>query len=179
MILTDEEVENRLESTDNLINRLSSRVVHRIPHRETDNRGHIGNRIRELIGHAASNGLDSQHSIAETFGVSVGTVSNSSKGMVGSRLDPKLMEKVKAREEKQDTAHDEALDLMVNCITGIKEKLAVNNDIKPEKLSRIASDMSKIVGVIRGENDTKVPRMNVIIYKPEVRSEKDYDYIDA
>jgi hypothetical protein len=179
MILTDEEVETRLESTDNLINRLSNRSIQHIAKRETDNPGHLGNRIRELIGHVANNGPESQQAIADTFGVGKATVNHASRGLIGNRLDSDLAEKVRAREDKQDTAHDEALDLMVNCITGIKKKLIDDTNIKPEKLSRIASDMSKIVGIIRGENDTKTPRMNVIIYKPEVKNEKDYDYIDA
>lgn len=181
MLLEDHEVDSRLNSNENLISLLEVRkgvtILPTNPPLKKEGDTTVPPKVRELIGRLGNMG-DSSSNISELFGVSSKTVESASKGLIGNRFDADLAIKVKARDEKIESAHEEALDLMVSCITNLKGKL--NEVGKPEKLSRIASDMSKIISNLKDNGgDNSVRNTQVIVYAPQVSKESDYETINV
>lgn len=191
--MDDSEVLTRLESPDNLMNRLKDiteeKVKEVLPVRVepiNPTRGKRGEavpeKVRELIGSIANESEEDQKEIASTFGVTQALVSQTSRGMVDSRLDGKLAETVRtAREKKEDSAHDLALDAMVASLAGVSIKAASIED--PIKQAKLAESMSRIVGNIKGRNaedaSTKVA-VQVVLFQPNrMRTEDEYEKVIA
>lgn len=198
MILTDEESNARLGSKGNLVNILkdlaedsnnpnqSNPNVQVIPLKEGGRK--LGDvaipvALRSLIGRVAVQGDETQRDIAQAFGISQPSVGFYANGLAGDRIDHEISEDIaEARGIKSNNieeAHNQALDAMVGAIGGIKDRLLDPDQlaaIKTRDLSRIASDMNKIVSGAKQEagviNNTKV-----IVYAPLQRREDQYETI--
>lgn len=181
MILSESEVNERLDSTSNLMIRLkslSNRVEHRIIPQggRTEGSVNIPPMVRELIGSLANEGNDTQSEIAEAFGVSQPTVSGSSRGLVGLRKEDGLREKV--TETKINDAHDLALDAMVSSLTKLGGKMEEVED--PMKLAKIASEMSKITANIKPKDAPSATNVQVVLFAPNrMKRENEYESIPA
>lgn len=194
MIISDEEAQGRLDSSENLASRLVE--VRKI--REGGRR--LGNTnvppaLRSLIGSIAVQGEENQSDIARAFGVSQPSISGYANGLIGDRRESEIEEAIeKVEERKQETAklpdssldeaHQMALNVMMKSLTGLGEKLAdeeIMKSMKPKEVSRIASDMSKIVSVATGQDkqSSVVNNTKVIVYAPQQRKETSYEIIDA
>lgn len=192
MILSDDEASARLASAGNLSNQL---VEIRKLKEGGKKLGQVSVplALRSLIGSLAVQGNENQSDIAEAFGVSQPSVSAYSRGLVGDRLDADLMQNKVATEESIeeekkatiDLAHQEALDVMMLSLKGITAKMKDPEEVglmKPKELSRIATDMSKIVSVATGQDKDKgnvINNTKVIVYAPQQRREDSYDVIEA
>ena len=179
--MSDSEIAERLESPNNLMNKLVE--IRKMGDDRGKRGGDIGVRMKELIGGLANESKENQTAIAEVFGVGQSVVSESSRGLVHTRFDKSLAEKVgsnKATEKKLETAHELALDAMVESLTAITpEKL--NSIDKPERLARIAESMSRIAGTIRGNNEeakgNKVA-VQVVLFQPRgLKKEEEYETV--
>tara|TARA_R110000868_G_scaffold16913_1_gene74922 strand:- start:628 stop:1206 length:579 start_codon:yes stop_codon:yes gene_type:complete len=192
MILSDDEASARLVSPSNLSNQL---VEIRKMKEGGKKLGQVAVplALRSLLGSLAVQGNENQSDIAKAFGVSQPSVSAYSRGLVGDRLDQDLMHNRIETEESVavttkaniDTAHQAALDVMMLSLSGLTNKMQDPEEaalLKPKELSRIATDMSKIVSVATGQDKDKNSVINntkVIVYAPQQRKEDSYDFIDA
>lgn len=177
MILKDEEVDLRLNSSGNLLNQLKDRLIVRpMPNGgRTAGSTSIPPLVRELIGSFDS---ESQVSVAEAFNVSQPTVSGASRGLVGDRK-----EFDKKTETRIDEAHELALDCLMNSLKDMKpalDKSRLEGSLSPVKLSKIATDMSKIVSSIKGDKNAGITNnTQVIIMAPPQKKLSDYDFIEG
>lgn len=183
MVMTDEEVDARLNSADNLAKRLV--VLSLAKKHEGD--VSIPTEVKKLIGVLAQ-GDESQASIGRAFGVSQVTVSHASRGLVGSRHDEDLSKAIadgkadrrNAVAEVEESAHNLALDAMVGALTKLKDNIKAVD--KPKDLARIASDMSKISRNIKDSNKESASvtsNVQVLLYSGQQKNERDYEVIDA
>lgn len=183
MILSQKEVDERLSSPENLINKIEIRPLReRVVHHE------VPDLVRGLIGNLA-NREESNKVVAEVFSVSRPQVSGYSRGLVGQRLDEELLEMSEAGEEsnrkntqtKAETAHGLALDNLIDTLQILKPKLVADIELKPSTLSKIASDMAKISKALTPEDkgSTFINNTQVILYKPELKPEAAYETIEG
>lgn len=193
MIMNDNEILSRLNSPDNIVNKLfnspvgESRVIIKPLRDKPKVQGNdLPPMIKELIAGVVVESSESQASIAKTFGVSHSLVNQTARGLVGARVDESLKEAAKPvntkEPTKEDKAHDLALDAMVDSLGLLNSKLAAVN--KPTELARIARDMSTISNNIkqgRGDSDgEKKPVVQVILFAPqEQKHESEFNVIDV
>lgn len=151
MLLDDSEVSERLESEKNLVN-----IV-------TLKRNGSGPRTPQLVNDLMVKIAehDSSKNIAEAFEVDKSEVN-------------KEIKKAGGREE---TAHDHALDLMVESLKAAKNRMAEVD--KPKDLVKIAESASKIVGNLKGKGQEGGTKVQVNVYAPVVKKESDYETINA
>ena len=148
MLMTDSEVESRLSSPDNLMNRLA------------------------LLRGTANVGLES-----------IGLPAKESRcsDNVLPFIPPSVDSLVEGIEEKINLrlAEEGATGVLLDSITQLR--LRLNEVDSPSQLSKIASDMGKIViGINRNETDKKVNNFNqVIVYKPIMHTEMTYESVRA
>lgn len=175
MIMTDEEIENRLNSPSNLA--LEIREI------TTSGRG-VGDKgipplVRELIGGLSHDSYETQETIAGVFDISESSVNTAARGLVGNRMENGLASKVKGlSEERLNTAHDMALEAMVESLDLVNKGLKIHPQ-KLETLSRIAKNMSTIASNIKPPEE-KRSSVKVILFAPgRMRDEKEYEVIDV
>lgn len=180
MILTDEELESKLSSPDNLLNQLNSNVeVQRI---EKNHKG-VGDKnvppmVRSLIASVANSSDETQKEIGATFGISHTTVSKTARGLIDNRKDEALTKVIGGVKERLETAHDLALDNLVESLSVLGSKL--DKIDKPEKLAAVAERMSNVVRSLTGNSkDDNVTSVRVILMAPVQKLEKNYEVIDA
>ena len=187
MVLQDNEIEERLNSPKNLSTKLLEVRKLKEGGRKLGNT-EVPPAVRSLIGSLAVQGEDSQKDIAEAFGVSQPTVGMSARGLIGNRVDASLkadIQEVEERVEKKekasmDAAHQAALDVMLGSLGVLGSKLQNEAELmKPKDLSRIATDMSRIVSVATGQDkNSVVNNTKVVVYAPQQRKESSYETID-
>lgn len=187
MILEDSEVQDRIDSPLNLMNRLDKASnVTVLPMKVNPKVEEIPSRVKQLLGIITNKSDETQKEIGEVFDVTQVSLSTYSRGLIGERKDEELtrvIEQARSGEIKkelsiEDKAHDQALDCMLECIIGVKSRLTeVDN---PTKLSKIATDMSKIVSSLKPKDkagDTN--NTQVVIFAPQQKSESFYDSVTA
>lgn len=179
MILSDTDVEERLISKNNLVNIIT------IKKGKTAGAGNVPPMVRELLGVMALTSDETKTDIAKAFDVDVCSVSNYSRGLLGSCFDEELAEGVqekahKTLEQKSASAHESAVDCLMDSLGSLAPLLKEGSGLKPKELSRIAGDMSRIVANLKPKEDnTVINNTQVILYKPPQREEKAYETIDA
>ncbi len=209
MILTTSEVERRLNSPNNLIRKLPP-ASNSIPISSSEcNPPEIKSStkttkldgdiktipevVRDLISITSASSDETQKQVAEQFGVTSHTVSRLSRGLVGYKKDSRVKEvidlateKKKERKaalvEKSDTIHELALDSLVNTLTSFKAKVGPETDLHPEKLSRMAASLSKVVANTRENNkeaDEGRSQPRIILFAPNLRQESYYESVEA
>lgn len=179
MLMSDEEVEARLNSDKNLV-----RVIEKSRGGKTAGSTNIPDSVRDLI--AITGGK--QKEIAEEFGVDASSVSEIKKGMVGGRLDKDLQEVSKVaksqreddRNQREDDAHEAAMDVLMTSLTSLQPKL-LDPELKPKDLSKIASDMAKVASVMkpRDNGPSTVNNTQVILYAPPKKDLSKYEFIEG
>jgi hypothetical protein len=185
MVLDDDEIEKRLHSEENVCNL----IVKEIP---KGGRGvgdpNIPPAIRNLIGMITATGDESQKSVGEEFGVTQAVTSVVSRGLIGAtgkeRVDNELLDIVsKAREKKTGEAHDLAMDALLGTLGTLNEQFAdpvTRKFVKPQVLSKIATDMSKVVSNLKDKDASGVVNnTQVVLFAPPMRKESYYDFQDV
>lgn len=186
MILTDEEVEARLTSPENLINKVQ---IVRIP---------IGGRkvgdvavppmVRGLIASLSLESKESDKEIGNIFGVSQPTVSNSARGLVGDRKEDSLDEVIdttkQTLKQKSEDAHNLALDALMASLTAVGPKIVqAAPGMQIIELTRTAKDLGNVVANIQRnkllDKDATENKTIVILHTTERRNESKYDVIDV
>lgn len=192
MILTDEEIDKRLTSPDNLLNQIKKpnpnvEVLPAPTQGKTIGSENTPPLVRELIGTLSKTTDSTQKEVAEIFEVAPSSVSNWRRGIVGDRFKPELALAVQSNssvivDERTKKAHELALDSLVDTLTVLRPKLG--DGLKPEKLSKIASDMSRVAknlndNASKREEDKPINNIHVILYRPQQKQESDYETIEA
>lgn len=183
MILTDKEVQERLENPENLINKIKI-----IPPRERGNIEGLTNiptEVKKLIASVIGESSETQKEIGSIFGISQATVSGISRGLVGERLDEELAEVVgdskKRIQDKEIKAHELALDSLMASLGQIGPKIP-DADLNIKDLTRVARDMSVISANLRKGNKEEGNTTNntvVVLHAAERRKESVYEVIEA
>lgn len=160
--MSENETDLRLDSPDNLVNKLRIEKLH-------SNRNgprNIPPMIQTLA--VALGELDSQKAAADVFGMSAPNVNYLTHE--GKKVDRDLVK------EKIGDVHSNALDSMLEAIHLIKPKLANVN--KASELSRVAADLARVV---EKTSPKEAGRANVMIvaYAPRQREEGEYETIDV
>jgi len=141
----------------------------------------IPDSVRALAGRLSNMG-ESGKDVSEALEISQATVSKSSKGLVGNRLDERLRD-ITSVERTIDAAHEKALDVMMQSIEAIQPRITGEGvrDIKLKDLSKLAVDMSKIASNLKdtkkGKDEEAGPKTMVQIVVQPLRSERDYETI--
>ena len=149
MLMTNEQVESRLNSPDNLTNRLAA--------------------------------LRNPAKRADLTDLGIPSVSRSSETNILPFMPPSVDTLVEKIDEKINLrlAEEGATGVLLDSITQLRQRL--NEVESPAQLSKIASDMGKIViGINRNETDKKTASFNqVIVFKPMMMTENHYESVRA
>lgn len=179
--LTKDQVEKRLTSPENLVNRLSVLpLIKKSELKETN----LSAEERRLLADLAQ-GDDTQKEIAETFGVSQVTVSGLKRGLVGSnKEDSESADAAKVAreriEEKKSAASEKALDGLVEAL-GMAGGL-IGEVKKAKTATAIAKDMAIIHEKLSGgskDKGTNGGGVHVHLYAPRVRDVSEYEIVDV
>lgn len=181
MILEETDALDRINSENNLINRLRVKIL---PHGgRKEGQIAIPEPVRHLLGSLANESEESQAQIAELFGVSQVTVSDAKRGLVGDRYDEDLDESnEKVTKKTADDAHEAALDCLMDTLSGLSGKIKTESStLKAKDLSKIATDMSRVMGSLKPaeKSGDNINNTQVIVYQPVQRKEAQYEVIDA
>lgn len=193
MILNEDEVLDRLNSKDNIIN-IVDECVDRADTKSTviiePLHGDIGKRgpavpdlIRKLIAQTANDSDETQAEIANVFGVGVPTVSNASRGLIHNRFDKELADiGSKTARDKTNEAHNAALDNLMAGLTIVSEKLVPDQlvGLSLKEASKLTVDMSRVVAQLKPkeEDEAKVKTL-VVIKMPSIKREAQFETIDV
>jgi predicted transcriptional regulator len=188
MILSDEDITERLNSKDNIINLVgpatnkpeSSLVIKPLNDTGVGKRGpQIPDMIRRLIAQTAAGSEETQADIANVFGVGIPTVSNYSRGLVHTHLDKDLQElATKTAAEKEETAHGLALDSLVTSLGLVQSGLSGVTTAK--EAAKLALDMSRIAQNLKPKDgDEAKTKTLVVIAMPNVKKESQFETIDV
>lgn len=193
MILSDEEINRRLSAPENLCNSLKSQdntpksnieIVPIGKQGRTEGSTGIPPKVQELIGTLAHTSDSTQSEIAEQFGVSSYSVSHLKRGLVGNRFNPELRQTIDVNKSsidvKKDQAHESALDNLMDTMAALK--LRIPQVTKAKDLSKIASDMSRVVVNLKNKKEDEDERKSnvvVILHKPVQNREDQYEAIEA
>lgn len=179
MIMSDSEVEERLESSKNIcvvIEKSNGNGAGR-PLGSTT----IPDSVRKLLAITKSSSSDTNEKVGEVFGVDGSQVSRASRGMIGDRLNKELQGiSNTAKENREESAHEAALDVLMTSLSQLQPKL-LDPELKPKELSRIAADMSKVARDMkpREDNPGTVNNTQVILFSPPRKKLDKYDFIEA
>lgn len=198
MILNDTEAFERLTSKDNIINliehpdntdpRMNGSITIqtgglKVIHPEPETRGSRGpaipDMIRRLIAQTGNLSDETCTEVANVFGVTPATVSNSERGLIHNRLDKELQEiGTKSLAQKAETAHDLALDSLVSSLALVQDNLSTVTTAK--EAAKLAVDMSRVVATLKPKSEDEVKTKTlVVIAMPKVRNEGHYETIDV
>lgn len=146
--------------------------------------------IRELIGVCTVN--DGPSAAAKAFGIAPSTASNYSHGLVQSGTDRNENQALKdaveeARRQKdnviqskRDTAHERALDALLNSMDLVDEALTNKEMRDAERATRIANNLSGISErMTRKNEEAGVDNRKLIIIAPIQQKIENYEVLDV
>ena len=173
MHITEKQALERLNSPNNLANRFARvdnqivQVEERVIHSPGKNRVNLDENTRTEIAIQARLGMN-QNDIARDFGVTQGEVSQIKNNKVQG-VDERAVER--SLNEVRDQA---VLKLMESLGLITSDKLSA---LGAQALSIVAANMSKVVEKTMPNKDNK-NNINLIIYTPEMRSERGFDFVE-
>lgn len=177
--LTDDDIESRLASPDNLVKRLE---IHRCGKGHGD-KTPVPIEIKRVIADIGNEDGVRGTDIAKAFGISKGLVSNikngqDSRGFRDENLHPLVQKKRGQVEGKRDQAEELAIDTVLESL-GLLGSM-VGEIRKPKDLSQIAKDMASVAEKIRGRGSKEAERqVHLHLYAPQMKKVEDYEVIDV
>lgn len=193
MILSDDEVTERLNSPDNLMNQIkrdSSVSVIPLP-TQGRQKGDvaIGDHMRDLLAITRKTGEETLEDISIVFGVAPSTISNAARGLNGdgsydkelANVGNDLIKRENLKiEEKEEAAHSEALDILMGSLQVLKPMIASGSGMKASEAASIAKTMSGIASEMRKPQiEITVNPTKVVLFAPRMKEEKEYEIIDV
>lgn len=160
MIISEEEARLRLESPNNLANKL--KVDIKPLHSNRNGRGNIPPMVQTLA--VALGEIDTQAAAAKAFNMTPANASYLTRE--GKHVDRDF---VKA---KVHTAHNNALDAMLQSINLLGPKL--EHVKKATDLSKIASDMASVVNKTTPQQAQQT-NLVVVAYAPRMKEESEFE----
>lgn len=175
--LTDNDIDERIKSQDNLVNRLT---VHKIKPNKTIT---VPLEIKKIVGILSNEG-ENQKVLGEAFGMSQPNVSLTKAGMSSYGDVPELKElvqKVKGQNElNRATAESLAVESLLASLNLLPRALA--STTKAKDISSVAKDMAMVSNMMgnKDDKDGKGERtMHLHLYAPKMKETKDYEIIDV
>lgn len=173
MFKTEEQINERLKSERNLVNRFGKVEESKI---EIIPLGQPGNKEKPKLDIETKTEIafraragEKQKDLAEEFGVSQSAIGEIEQG----RTRVNEVEVEKRLNQVQDVAMNKLLESLGYISS---EKL---DKCKATDLSSIAANMSKVVSNVRTKNDQTGPIVNVNVYAPELRNERTFKTIEV
>lgn len=170
-----DDIQSRIESPDNLCNRMQR---HRLGSQgRYEGSKDIPIEIKKVVALLENEEETKQTTIAKEFGIGQGTVSKISSGIAsGFTPDPLLVDVMaKVGKKKKDVA-DRAIDALL-------ESLQITSHLLPEvrkakEASSIAKDLSAIVKDMSGDSEVQ---KNVVLhlFAPDMKKVGDYETIEV
>lgn len=176
MILSDEEVEARIESPKNLC-----RVIEKRKQGRSQGATDVPESVRDLIAITANKSKGTHQEVADVFNIGRSAVSKYSKGLVGDRLDRDLQSVAKqSRSDREEEAHQSALDVLMTTMKQIQPKL-LDPDNKLKDLAIVASSMSKVANNMRNvdKEEKTINNTQVILFAPPNKKLNQYDFVET
>jgi hypothetical protein len=178
--LTDNDIDERVSSSENLINRLT---IHEISRGKPEGSVEVPSQIKKVIAIIGNEDNDETcRSLAKTFDIGKSTVNEIENGR--STKVPELKELVRTTkskvEQNRETAESAAVETLLTSLNLIPGLLV--NTKKPKVLSGIAKDMAIIANQMANKNtgpDGNAPAMHLHLYAPKQKEVKDYEIIDV
>ena len=170
----------RLNSPENLLNKLEIRKLHNGGRRE----GHtnLPPMVRELA--AISARIDGPKEASEQFQISRTHASRLSHGIIthAKGQDKEFADTVEsAVKSKEEQAHEAALDKLLSAIDIVGEKASSIKNAKTA--SKIATDMARVVSVLRPKSGLDGINVNgaaqIIIYAPQQKHVATYKTVEV
>ena len=156
MIVTKEQIEERLNSNKNIIHRGFSSSETNSPRQPEF--------IKKIEAGLVIEG-ESQRDVAAAFGVDYRSINKV------TQADPDVKQRLEA---KRNNIRDSALDSLMNALGFINgEKL---KDAKLTELSSVAKDMSVVVEKMSSKDS--LGDRTLIVFAPVIKSERDYEVIE-
>lgn len=181
MILSKEQAEARLNSPDNLANRIAEmrngkRLSIDAPSSvatvtETRRAPKLSNQARAEIAKRAQSGLETLNEIAAAYGVTPGTISTIKRQAEKIDYEEKLARGPQSVETAVKELAVEKMMMAMGLIT--PDKL---NKLQAERLASVASSMASIVGTVAPK--VAQAQINLVVYAPEVRDEKHFKIVE-
>lgn len=183
MILSEEDINTRLASEDNIVNLLSPVESHIkvIPRNDSgvgDRGPAVPDLIRKLIANVTNQSDETKTEVADVFGVGVPEVSKYSRGLVHNRLDTELKQIAdKSTGQKTESAHNLALDNLILSLGEVTARMPEASNLK--EAAKIAVDMSRVVSQLRPkEEEASKVKTLVVIKMGNQKEESQYQTID-
>ena len=170
MFKTEEQINSRLTSENNLVNKFGKKnEVQIIPLKQPGNieKPKLEPEQKDEIAFRARAG-EKQEDLAKEFGVSQSAIGEIEQGR--TKVNERLVQ------DRLDEVQDVALQKLLGSLGFITEDKL--QKAKAGELSVIASNMSKVVGNIR-QKETTGPQVIVQVYAPELKSESSYKVLDV
>ena len=161
MIVEESEALARVNSAENLTKKLYE-IRQLYPNH--NGKKNIPPMVRDLIGVNAT--LSTQNAAAKAFGVSQPLAGYFERG---EHKGSTVADKVKS-------VHESALEAMISCIAGVKDK--VPDVKKATDLSMIAANMSRVVEKTTPK-EKATTNVQVVVYSPRIHNESEYEEIVA
>lgn len=181
--LTDEEIEERIKSPENLANKI---IIHKLERGRPVGSEETPKEIKKLVAALTAEG-ESQVSIREAFDLDKSVVSNIAHGRTSNgNVSPDLQgvqDKVKTKiKERKDFAVANAIDTLLSSIAHLDSKLPSVK--KAVELSSIARNMSGIVSSLtekekNKDSEDKAAQVHLHIYAPKQKEVEEYEIIDV
>lgn len=170
MFKTEEQVNERLSSKRNLVNRFGIPNVSIIPLERPGNKEKpkLEQDQKDEIAFRSRSG-EKQKDLAKEFGVSQSAIGEIEQG------------RTKVNEAKVEARLNEVRDV---AMTKLLESLGYISSEKLDKckatdLSSIAANMSKVVSNVTTKSNETGPIVNVNVFAPELRNEKTFKVIEV
>ena len=173
MFLNEENARNRLNSSENLANKIralreNKKLEIKGPVafvREGKDLPRLPESVKEEIVERANSGIETQKEIARDLGITQGAVTYLKR----SRNEAKSQEQ-RIDEDIKNLAVEKMM-LAMGLIT--EDKLA---RIKAQDLASVAASMSKVVSNVSPRN--QAPLVNLVVYAPEIRDESKFRVVE-
>lgn len=135
----------------------------------------IPNEIRALVAEEVINGAPAKQ-IAKSFGISESSISAYKHDATSTTTYDKPNDSLKkSNDSVRDVITDKARGRLMSALDAITDENISNAKVKD--IASIAKDMSVIVKNMEPERTQNVQNTQVIIYKPRMRDEDEFDVI--
>ena len=191
MLLNDKQAEERLNSPNNLANRIAAfRQSKKLQLDEPSSTLSVSagrqlprlpSQVREEIIERASTGLERQKDLAQEFGVTQAAVSYLKRT---SEESASIQSVCPPNQAVSTPEQEKFLESSIKDIASQKMLLAMGlitedrlEKMKATDLARISSDMAKVVRDVSPKVQSGT-QINLVVYSPEVRSESSYKIVE-
>lgn len=182
-ISTIKESDDRLARPDNLANFVEVRKL------RDDDRGRkpgqktLSPMMRSLIGAAAR--IDGPQAASKSFGVSVSSARHYGKGRTGQEqpLDHVQRDQVQKNEDNLKTKREKIVNGSYDRIAALfDDDGPVSSEnlkaMKPREAVSVAKDLAAIADKVTPREHDTGQRVQVVVFAPKIKEEKDYESIE-